>query len=222
MTEAEKGQWIRGLQPNERRWGFIASGYGTLVFLYVQLQYLLGNPYVWEKVTTAKGHTKYGWVNQTTTSELLLGVGLALMAGAALTSYFKKRAPLSFLLFLGGFATLSLAGLPLLIVGGWLWVRSWRVQRYGTPDAKVAARVAAEQREQRHRDGGGGGGFVKSLFGGGRKSASQSTAAKKTKTPAAAATRSAPEASKRYTPKKKKEGSSRVNRYSTAGRSSKS
>lgn len=213
MTDEEKRLWIRSLEPVERKWGYILSVYGALVALIVQLQYIVGNPWVREKISTIHGHTKYGFVNQTASAEMLLGIGLALMAGAAVATYFKKRAPLAFLLMIGAFASTSLLGLPMLILAGWLFMRSWRVQRYGSPDAKVAAKVAADKRARGERQG-----IMSSLFGRGGSTATATTSG--TTVTATAVDRSAPEASKRYTPKKErpKDDKSRGNRYATTGR----
>jgi hypothetical protein len=221
MTDAEKRVWIKSLEPTERKWAYIVTAYGAVIAVLAHLQYLVGNPWMREKITTANGHTKFGWVNQTGSAEMLIGVGLGLMAVSAICTYFKKRAPLSFFLLLGGFATTSLFGLPLVVVAGWMFVRSWRVQRYGTPDAKLAAKLSAEMREQRKQSGGssgGSGGFLGSLFGKRTPPATSPTA----KASTAAAARSGPDASKRYTPKKQKKDSVKGNRYSGASRSGKS
>lgn len=103
-----------------------------------------------------------------------------------------RRAPLGFAALLSGFAfesQVGLLGLPFIFGGGWLLVRAWRVQRYGTPNARGAMATAREGPPRRGRSG---------AAGGGRPAGKQGKAATAT-----ADRRPNPSASKRYTPKAK-------------------
>lgn len=150
MTDQEKRTWIRGLEPIERKWGMILAAYGALVALYLNLPDVLSAHYVHEKITPAHGHAYMGWVSTRQSAEILLGVQLALALGAFLGAYFRKRPILGFFLLIGAFAS-NVLGIPMLIMAGWIFMRSWRVQRYGSPDAKVAAKVSAERRAAKKR-----------------------------------------------------------------------
>ncbi len=109
-----------------------------------------------------------------------------------LTLWKRKRTLLTFDLFLIGFGYtlfVGLVGFVFIFVGGWLMLRAWRLNRYGTTNSKLIAREAASQprgrdRKQRARSG-------------------AATGSTKTKAKAAAggSDRKPPAPSKRYTPK---------------------
>jgi hypothetical protein len=59
-----------------------------------------------------------------------------------------------FALFIDGFAFTLIEpplGLVLILLGGWLMLRAYRIQKYGTPNAKLAAREAAARPPRRER-----------------------------------------------------------------------
>jgi hypothetical protein len=111
---------------------------------------------------------------------LLLG---AIVLGFCLLGYEgvrrRKRTLVAFALFVDGFAfTLVFAplGFALILLGGWFMLRAYRIQKFGTPNAKMAARQAAARPPRRER----------------KKAAS---------TPAKPSGYKPPSANKRYTPK---------------------
>jgi hypothetical protein len=111
---------------------------------------------------------------------LLLG---AIVVGFCLLGYEglrrRKRTLVVFALFVDGFAfTLVFAplGFALIILGGWLMLRAYRIQKFGTPNAKMAARQAVARPPRRER----------------KQAASR---------PAKPAVHKPPTANKRYTPK---------------------
>ena len=66
----------------------------------------------------------------------------------------KKRTLVVFAFFITGFAfTLVFAplGLALIFLGGWLMLRAYRIQKFGTANAKLAAREAAARPPRRER-----------------------------------------------------------------------
>jgi hypothetical protein len=98
----------------------------------------------------------------------------------------RKRTFLTFDLFLIGFGFtlfIGLIGFLFIFLGGWLMLRAWRLNRYGTTNSKSIAREAAAQ--PRGRD---------------RRQAAK-TAGTKGKTTPTSADRKPPTPSKRYTPK---------------------
>lgn len=200
MTDEEKRDWIRGLQPVERKWGFILGVYAALLSLITSVPDVVSVHYVREKITT-HGHSHYGYVSTQQSAEILFAVQMALVAGILISSYYRKRPFLAFSLLIAAFASGSVLGIPLLILAGWLFMRSWRVQRYGSPNAKVAAEAARERRSTRSQAGAGSTGFLGSLFG--RRTPAPSSSAG-TSTSSSSGPRAVPEASKRYTPKKPK------------------
>ena len=89
----------------------------------------------------------------------------------------------------------SILGLPFLVFGGWLLLRAWRVQRYGTPTARGAAEAASAKRAAKKT----GGTVSTPVPKGGPPSRSRT---KRAKTETVTATgRVVPAPSKRYTPK---------------------
>ena len=90
---------------------------------------------------------------------------------------------MAFDLFLVGFAFtvfIGLFGFAFIFLGGWLMLRAWRINKYGTTNSKAIAREAAARPRGRER-----------------KEAARS-ASKSSSSPAG---RKPPTASKRYTPK---------------------
>ncbi len=190
MTDDEKRAWIRGLEPIERKWGFLLSAYAALVALYLNLPDIVSKHYVYEKVGN-----RHEWVLTNRSALLLLIVQLVLAAGIAAAAYFRKRPILGFFLLISAFAS-NVLGIPMLILAGWVFMRSWRVQRYGSTEAKVAAKASAERREAKKR-----GEKVPGIFSGRASSSSSAVDASST---VASGPRRASEGSKRYTPPKPK------------------
>ena len=64
----------------------------------------------------------------------------------------RRRTPTIFTVMLTGIAFISFSaaiGIPFVIYGGWLLLRARRIQKFGTTDAKVTAKAAAEERAAR-------------------------------------------------------------------------
>lgn len=65
----------------------------------------------------------------------------------------SRRSLLAFATLLSGFTVFTLVyppvGLLLLIFGGWLMLRAWRLQRYGVADAKSVRGIVAERSAER-------------------------------------------------------------------------
>src|ERR1700722_8856836 len=116
-------------------------------------------------------------------AKLLGGVILVLCVIGFLALWKRKRTLVAFDLFLVGFAFtlfVGLLGFAFIALGGWLMLRPWRLNKYGTTNSKAIAREAAARPRGRAR-----------------KEAARSTS-KTSSTPGA---RKPPTASKRYTPK---------------------
>ena len=117
----------------------------------------------------------------------LLGGALVALSLLGLVVLWKRRRTLiAFDLFLIGFGFtlfIGLAGFAFILLGGWLMLRAWRINKYGTTNSKAIARQAATRTRGRDRKDTG--------------SAKSSTSSKTS----APASRKPPEASKRYTPK---------------------
>ena len=66
----------------------------------------------------------------------------------------RKRTLVAFALFLVGFAFtlfVGLIGFAFILLGGWLMLRAWRINKYGTTNSKAIAREAAARPRGRQR-----------------------------------------------------------------------
>jgi hypothetical protein len=171
--EARKGV-MSTLDPVETKWALIGFIAATLAGIALPAYYLVANP-------LTKQHGKYVAVSPD--AGLLGAVILVLCAIGFAALWKRKRTLVSFSLFLLGFAFavfIGLAGFLFIFLGGWLMLRAWRINKYGTTDSKVIRREAAAQPRGRQR-----------------KEAARSTS----KASSNSGARKAPTASKRYTPK---------------------
>lgn len=220
-TDAERRERIRSVDPIERKWAYAGLVLAFITGVGLCIARAASNPYVTQrqKITGFSGHVAqifhpggaYETVHVSTRNTwILYGVLLAVLSlGGLLANRYRKRSILTFCIIILGFAfTLFFTplGLALIVLGGWLLVRAWRTQRFGTPSAKGAAEAS------RHRPAAGssGGSFLDRLLGrqpagaggvsAGRGTARGSTTAKGKATTTAGGGR-APEANKRYTPK---------------------
>jgi hypothetical protein len=119
---------------------------------------------------------------------LLLGGAILVFSVLGFIALWKrKRTMVAFLLFLIGLGigyTIFFVGLIFILLGGWLMLSAWRINRYGTTNAKMIRQEVASRPR-----------------GKGAKAAATSTSRGSSKTAAQPAARKAPTASKRYTPK---------------------
>jgi hypothetical protein len=111
---------------------------------------------------------------------LLSGVVLLFCLLGAVALRRRRRSLLAFAFFVIGFAfTLPFPpplGFAIIILGGWLMLRAWRLQKYGTTNSKQVARQAAARPSRKARQ-------------------------QAAKTPVKPTGHKAPTANKRYTPK---------------------
>jgi hypothetical protein len=111
----------------------------------------------------------------------ILGIGVIYF------TWRRKRAGVAVTTLLIGLA-FGTVGLPFLLVGGWLIVRAFRLQKYGDATFSGSSRIARET--------------AKSKRGGRSTSSAKVRSGSSSKGAATSSTPSSPEASKRYTPKK--------------------
>jgi hypothetical protein len=124
----------------------------------------------------------------------------------AVATWYGRRSLVAFSLLFGGLAVVSttgsILGLAYILAGGWLMVRAYRVQKYGTTSGKEVAAIAAEQRAERKASGGKTSSGTRSSSRSSRGTrSSTSTSKSNKKAPAPSGDRSKPQANKRYTPK---------------------
>ncbi len=198
LSDEERARRIKTLDPTERKVGTIGAIVAAVAAVATTLPYV-ANPNTPIRHAAGKNHSctapfKYvasihecsvvyprsHWVEVLL---LMLVFALAIFVSVRI----GRRSALGFTALLTGLAyetQVGILGLPFLAGGGWLLIRSWRVQRYGTPTAKGAARA--------------------SRTAGSSTAASTQKAGSATRASGQAATtgpRRAPGPNKRYTPK---------------------
>lgn len=166
---------MRSLNPQEVKLAFGAFVLATVAGIAIP-SYILAT----DRITKAGKHT----IAVAPDAALLGGVIIVLCILGFVTLWKRKRTFVSFALFLIGFAFtlfIGLIGFLFILVGGWLMLRAWRINRYGTTDAKAIRQEAATRPR-------------------GKAAASANTATKG-KASSQPGVRKPPTASKRYTPK---------------------
>jgi hypothetical protein len=146
---AERKAAMSGLDPTEAKWARAAYLLATLTAVLVAV--LVATQHVTKKVGAHKVDTTTG----NTTEAILIGGIVLLFAVLGMVALGRNRRTLVvFSLFIIGFATtLTIAplGFAFILFGGWLMLRAYRVQKYGTPNAKLAATQAAARPPRRAR-----------------------------------------------------------------------
>jgi uncharacterized membrane protein YciS (DUF1049 family) len=205
----QRKEAMRSLEPFERKLGYAASAL-ALVFggFYCYIGLTAAHPalakpvggkcsldYKLEHAKSAgkaiafcslqRGHSYYA----------ILAVIMAIFVIAiALSARIGRRVALAFTVLLTGFALSAAAGLavavPFILMGGWLMLRAWRLQKFGTTDARTVAKLNAQARLDRKNG-------VKTNFA--APSKGQKVSGTNPASPTAAASTTD---SKRYTPKK--------------------
>lgn len=173
--EARKAA-MSSLDPSEAKWTFGALLLATLAGIAIPLYFIAEN-----KVTKNGKNS----IAVAPDAKLLGGVILVLCAIGFAALWKRKRTLVAFSLFLVGFAFtlfVGLIGFGFILLGGFLMLRAWRINKYGTTNSKVIAREAATRPRGRQR----------------KEAARSNAKASTSSTPGA---RKPPTASKRYTPK---------------------
>ncbi len=190
---------VLNLDHTERRIGLFGAGLAAVLALAAAMPGVL-NPKttkVTQTIRPLKDHTCIAGFTYQKSSGQCTGKGtlslehwvveLALLLAFAVAIFvatrFGRRGPVGFTLLMTGLAFeayLGILGVAFIAGGGWILIRAWRVQRYGSPTA-TKSNPSGERRPQPTR-------------------AERASRAKK----AAGPERKTPEASKRYTPKKAK------------------
>ena len=197
LPPAERKIAMRTMDRNEIRFGYLASAIALLFSLLATVPFMFGPSQVTKTAKEVNGacpatyELVKGVCTQTTIRQpsyyvLPLILYLVLSLSIFVTTRMKRRVATTFTTLLTGvaFTSISIAiGAPLLIYGIWLFLRARRIQRFGTTDAKIAAKLSAEQRVARKN-------------GAPRPTARERAKNSKTAKP------TGPQASKRYTPKK--------------------
>lgn len=196
LSDPAKRKAILGLDSRERRVGYIGAALAGLIALVATVPYVVHPKTKVTIPTTAPKRCATGFIYQHAAKNCLGTYPrshwvdeLALLVALALALFIAvrvgRRAPVGFVALMAGLAFEGeagfLLGIPFIAGGGWLLIRAWRVQRYGSPTA-TRANQTGETRPPPDR----------------------TDRATRTRTKSKAPSRTGPEPSKRYTPKTQK------------------
>jgi len=160
-NEAERKALVRFLDATERRYGLIAAGLSLVIGLFITFSVQLGilpstavptgKPPVCNsgydlQMVSGKASCVLNTHTPVNTTQLVFLLILSAAIGFAV--YSKRRSILATTTLLAGMAY-GILGIPFIALGGWLLVRAWRVQRFGTTSAREAAQSARQPRAQR-------------------------------------------------------------------------
>jgi hypothetical protein len=153
LSPAERRAAMSSLGAVEVEWSKIGLAVSAVLGLVFTLY--LRTAHSSKTVTVTRHGKKVKELLPISDTWLLLGAILlvfCLIGGLALQR--RKRTMLVFSFFVIGFSfTLIFAplGFAIIILGGWLMLRAYRIQKFGTPTAKLAAREAATRPPRRER-----------------------------------------------------------------------
>jgi hypothetical protein len=153
-SPAERRAAMTKLDASETKWSkaglAIAAIIGAVIVVY------LAADHPTKKVTQKVHGVTHTHVVPLSDSYLLVGaivVAFALLGFEGIRR--KRRTLVVFAFFIDGFAFTAVGaaplGLALIVLGGWLMLRAHRIQKYGTANAKLAAREAAARPPRRER-----------------------------------------------------------------------
>ena len=174
LPPEERKAAMSSLDESEAKWTLGALILATIAGIAIPLYFIAEN-----KVTKDGKNS----IAVAPDAKLLGGAILILCVIGFVALWKRKRTLVAFDLFLLGFAFtlfVGLIGFVFILLGGFLMLRAWRINKYGTTNSKVIAREAATRPRGKQR-----------------KEATRSTS----KTSSNPAARKPPTASKRYTPK---------------------
>jgi hypothetical protein len=175
LPEEDRKAAMTSLDQNEAKWTLAALILATIAGIAIPLYFIAENK------VTKDGKNSIA----VAPDAKLLGAAILVLAAIGFVALWKrKRTLVAFDLFLLGFAFtlfVGLAGFAFILLGGFLMLRAWRINKYGTTNSKVIARQAASRPRGRQR----------------KEAATKSSS----KTASNPAVRKPPTASKRYTPK---------------------
>jgi hypothetical protein len=215
LSDEEKGRRIRQIDSLERKLGYLAAVLMTVLAIGSTVEFI-HNPLtkfnqtlkpvkskcfppmtlkVVKGVKSCVGDVYSGFPGHPTprshwVEELCVMLFFAVLIAVAVK--IGRRSFVAFAAFIGGLAvenaTGSVVGLAFAGLGAWLMVRAFRVQRYGTTNAKEVAAITASRRK---------GSSTSTPSSTGTRTTKKSKAASKP----ANGTRPTPTSNKRYTPK---------------------
>lgn len=202
MTDDEKRSRIVSVDATERKVGIAAAILGLAIALYTTLPYMVSKVAIRTTVkpkgktcSPVHGISHLHYVASSKTCNgiypashfvLPLVVELVLVAAIYVTVLIKRRSALAFTIVMTGLAFGQfIILLPYIAAGGWVMLRAWRTQKYGSPSAKSPLTGWTPPPPR----------------GSARRAKTSTPRSRKSKDAKSATTRTPPSANKRYTPK---------------------
>jgi hypothetical protein len=151
-SEDAKRRAIFNLDPKERKWGLIGAALAAVIALWQDLPYVF-NPKTPVKLPVGKNHSctsGFIYSKAANACEAIYdrthwGFELAVLVAFALAIFVTvrigRRSAAGFTALMAGLAfeaEVGILGIPFIFGGGWLLMRAWRVQRYGSPTGTKA------------------------------------------------------------------------------------
>src|SRR5580698_3498210 len=149
LTPAERRAAMSGLDVNEVKWAKAGLVLATLLGGY--LTYYLAEKHPTRSVKV-HGHLRQVPISQSWL--LVYGAVLLFCVIGFIGLYYRKRTLVVFSIMIAGFAITEFSapvGFAFIVLGGWLLLRAYRIQRFGTANAKGAALAAAARPPRRER-----------------------------------------------------------------------
>ncbi len=178
LPAEERKAAMSTLDPMEAKWSLGAFVLATVAGIAIPAYIIADN-----KVTKNGKNT----IAVAPDAKLLGGLLLLLCAIGFVALWKRKRTLVAFDLFLLGFGFtlfVGLVGFVFILLGGWLMLRAWRLNKYGTTNAKA---IASQTRDRSR--------------GRGRKEVAKTDGKATAKSTARSGAPRPPTANKRYTPK---------------------
>ena len=141
----ERKAAMSGLDPMEVKWSLGAFVLATIAGIAIPAYIIAEN-----KITKKVKDT----IAVAPDAKLLGGLLLLLCAIGFVALWKRKRTLVAFDLFLLGFGFtlfVGLFGFVFILLGGWLLLRAWRINKYGTTNSKAIARQVRDRPRGRQR-----------------------------------------------------------------------
>ena len=151
LTDAERRDLINRIDPTERKVGIAAAILGAAFTLVYSVPFMVSKIKVQTTIKPVNKHCLDGYIYTVhsgaaaTCNGVLpathylwqMVIGLIFAAAILVTLRFRRRAPLAFAIVLTGLDLGSILIVPFVVAGGWLLLRAWRTQKYGSPTARA-------------------------------------------------------------------------------------
>jgi hypothetical protein len=149
MTPAQRRAAMSGLDENEMKWAKAGLILSTLLGGFLTYYLAAKHP---TRLVKVHGHNTHVPISQSWL--LVYGAVLLFNAFGFYGLWKRKRTLVVFSIMISGFAITEFSapiGFAFIVLGGWLLLRAYRIQRFGTANAKGAAQVAATRPPRRER-----------------------------------------------------------------------